>query len=54
MNQEVIIGLLFLAASGYLVNVFWARSRKPSHNCGEGCNSCSAVENINKIKTPLP
>ena len=49
VNQEVIIGLMFIAALGYLVNVFWNRSRKPSHTCGEGCNTCSVVDNINKI-----
>ena len=49
VNQEVIIGLMFIAALGYLVNVFWNRSRKPSHACGEGCNTCSAVDNIKKI-----
>lgn len=54
MNQDVIIGLMFLAALGYLINIFWSRLRKPSHDCGEGCNSCSAIENMNKIKSPLP
>ena len=54
MNQEIIIGMLFLGALGYLVNMFWSRSRKPSHSCGENCNTCSAIENIEKIKTPLP
>jgi len=54
MNQDIVIGMLFLGALGYLVNVFWNRSRKPSHNCGEGCNTCSAIDEINNIKTPLP
>ena len=54
MNQDAIIGLVFLAALGYLVNIFWNRSRKPSNSCGEGCNSCPVAENVDKIKAPLP
>lgn len=54
MNQEVIIGLMFIAALGYLVNLFWNRTRKPSSGCGENCNSCSVIDEIEKMKGPLP
>jgi len=57
MNQDVIVGIVFLAALGYLVNVFWNRTRKSSHACGESCTGCSSInidEIEKKIKSPLP
>ena len=57
MSQEIIIGFMFIAALGYLVNVFWTRTRKVPHACGENCTAC-AVMNQNstkdKFKSPLP
>ena len=56
MNQDLIIGFMFIAALGYLVNLFWTRTRKP-HACNDSCTGCSSInvnEIENKFKSPLP
>jgi len=47
INQELMIGIMFVAALGYLINIFWGRMGKSSHACGDSCTGCSSI-NVNK------
>lgn len=44
MVQEIIVGLIFLAALVYIGKIIY-RSFKPKNGvCSKGCGSCSAVD----------
>lgn len=44
MVQEIIVGVIFLAALVYISKIIY-RSFKPKNGvCGKGCGSCGAVD----------
>lgn len=53
MIQEIIIGIIFLAAVGYVIKLFKDQFKsRNTGGCAKGCNSCSVVD-LDKI-TPKP
>ena len=42
--QEIIIGLIFIAALSYLGVVFWRRTKKDTSGCGESCKGCATID----------
>jgi hypothetical protein len=43
MFQEIVIGLIFLAAIGYTIRLI-VRSFKGKHACASGCGKCAVTD----------
>jgi hypothetical protein len=43
MVQEIIIGLIFLVALGYVGNLIY-KSFQAKHACSSGCGKCGALD----------
>ena len=51
MFQQILIGILFLVALGYLGRLVY-RSFQARHACSSGCGKCGATD-LEKIDVPV-
>lgn len=51
MVQEILIGIIFLAALFYVGSIFY-KNAQAKNGCAKGCGSCGAVD-FKKIESDL-
>ncbi|HWA35389.1 MAG TPA: FeoB-associated Cys-rich membrane protein [Cyclobacteriaceae bacterium] len=51
MFQEVVVGLIFLAALGYVVSLVY-KNMQAKNACATGCSKCGAVD-LEKIEKQI-
>ena len=44
MIQEIIVGILFILAAGYIINIFRREFNTKKSGCVKGCGTCNAVD----------